>query len=258
MITKLTLAVAAAAFTLTAGFATAGEKLRIGVEGAYPPFSEKTTDGKLVGFDIDVAMALCAEMKRECELVEQDWDGMIPGLLSKKYDAIVASMSITEDRKKKIDFSAKYYNTPGKLASKAGAFTDDKPASLEGKIIGVQRATIHADFANATYGDKSEIREYGTQEEVFLDLTAGRLDVIIADALVINDGFLKTENGKGYAFFGDDHNEEKFFGNGAGVGVRQGETELRDAFSKAIGALRANGIYTKLNDKYFDIDIYGK
>ena len=258
MIKKITMAVAAAAFTLTAGLATAGDKLRIGVEGAYPPFSEKTADGKLIGFDIDIAMALCAEMKRECELVEQDWDGMIPGLLSKKYDAIIASMSITEERKKKIDFSEKYYNTPGKLAAKAGMFADDKPATLKGKVIGVQRATIHADFANATYGKMSEIREYGTQEEVYLDLTAGRLDVIVADALAISDGFLKTDNGKGYAFFGVDHNEKKFFGDGAGVGVRKQDTALRDAFSKAIAAVRANGTYVKLNDKYFDIDIYGK
>ncbi|MBL4905907.1 MAG: transporter substrate-binding domain-containing protein [Sneathiella sp.] len=258
MIKKMSIALAAAAFALTAGLATADEKLRIGVEGAYPPFSEKTADGKLIGFDIDIAMALCAEMKRDCELVEQDWDGMIPGLMAKKYDAIIASMSITAERMKKIDFSKKYYNTPGKLAAKKGMFADDQPATLKGKIIGVQRATIHADFVNAIYGEMSEIREYGTQEEVYLDLTAGRLDAIAADALAINDGFLKTANGKGYAFFGVDHNEKKFFGDGAGVGVRKGDTALRDSFSKAIAALRANGTYTKLNDKYFDIDIFGK
>ncbi len=258
MIKKITLALAAAAFTLTAGLATADEKLRIGVEGAYPPFSEKTADGKLIGFDIDIALALCAEMKRECELVEQDWDGMIPGLMAKKYDAIIASMSITAERQKKIDFSKKYYNTPAKLAAKKGMFADDNPATLKGKILGVQRATIHSDFASATYGKTSEVREYGTQEEVYLDLTAGRLDAIIADALAISDGFLKTSAGKDYAFFGVDHNEKKFFGDGAGVGVRKGEAKLKDAFSSAIAAIRANGTYAKINNKYFEIDIYGK
>ncbi|MTI10968.1 MULTISPECIES: ABC transporter substrate-binding protein [Curvivirga] len=256
MFKKVSLTVAAAAIALTAGMANAADKVRIGVEGAYPPFSEKTPSGELIGFDIDIANALCAEMKVECELVEQDWDGMIPGLLASKYDGIIASMSITPERKKKIDFSEKYYNTPAKLASKAGMFADDKPATLAGKVIGVQSATIHADYAKATFKD-SEIREYGTQEEVYLDLTAGRLDAIMADSIAIDDGFLKTDAGQGYAFFGQDHTDVQYFGEGAGVGVRQEDTELRDAFSKAIKAIRANGKYKEINDKYFDFDIYG-
>ncbi|MDX1737698.1 MAG: lysine/arginine/ornithine ABC transporter substrate-binding protein [Alphaproteobacteria bacterium] len=257
MFKKVSLAVAAAAVALSAGVAMAdGHKLRIGVEGAYPPFSEKTASGELIGFDIDIANALCEEMKKDCEMVEQDWDGMIPGLLSKKYDAIIASMSITPERQKKIDFSAKYYNTPAKFAAKAGAFADDKPATLAGKVIGVQSATIHADYAKAMYKD-SDIREYGTQEEVYLDLTAGRLDAILADSIAIDDGFLKTDNGAGYAFFGMDHTDTAFFGEGAGVGVRKGEEDLREAFSKAIKAIRANGKYKAINDKYFEFDIYG-
>ena len=250
-------AVAVAAVALTANLAMAdGDKIRIAIEGAYPPFSEKTVSGEVVGFDIDIANALCAEMKRECELVEQDWDGMIPGLLARKYDAILASMSITPERQKKIDFSAKYYNTPAKFAAKDGMFADDKPATLAGKIIGVQSATIHADYAKAIY-NASEIREYGTQEEVYLDLASGRLDAILADSIAISDGFLKTDNGSGYSFFGVDHNDPEYFGNGAGVGVRKGETELKEDFSKAIEAIRSNGKYKEINAKYFDFDIYG-
>ncbi len=256
MFKKVTLTMAVAAFALTAGIANAGDKLRIGVEGAYPPFSEKTASGELIGFDIDIANALCAEMNRECEMVEQDWDGMIPGLLSKKYDGIVASMSITPERQKKISFSGKYYNTPAKLAAKAGMFKEDTAAALAGKVIGVQSATIHADYAKATFKD-SEIREYGTQEEVYLDLTAGRLDAIMADSIAILDGFLKTDAGKGFAFFGQNHTDPKFFGVGAGVGVRKGDDDLRNAFSAAIKAIRANGKYKAINDKYFDVDIYG-
>lgn len=114
---RKTLIAAATLATLASG-AFAQDKLRIGVEGAYPPFSFKQADGSLAGFDIDIAMALCAEMKRDCELVEQDWDGMIPALKAKKFDAIVASMSITEERKRQIDFSAKYYKTPARVVAK--------------------------------------------------------------------------------------------------------------------------------------------
>lgn len=257
MLKKITMTLAAAAVALGASAAMAdGAKLRIAVEGAYPPFSEKSASGELIGFDIDIAHALCAEMKRECELVEQDWDGMIPGLLAKKYDAIVASMSITPERQKKIDFSVKYYNTPAKFAGAKGKYSDDSPEALAGKVLGVQSASIHAGYANAVYA-KSDIREYGTQEEVYLDLTAGRLDVILADSIAISDGFLKTDDGAPYEFFGKDHTDPQYFGDGAGVGVRKGEGDLKDAFSKAIKAIRTNGTYEKINNKYFDFDIYG-
>jgi lysine-arginine-ornithine-binding protein len=247
---------AAAVLALGAFQAEAGEKLRIGVEGAYPPFSEKTASGDLIGFDIDIALALCEKLDRECELVEQDWDGIIPALLARKYDAIVASMSITEERKKRVDFTGRYYNTPAKFAGKAGAFADDTPASLAGKVIGVQRATIHADFISSVYPD-SELKQYGTQDEVYLDLLAGRLDAIFADSIAIDDGFLKTDDGAPYAFFGGDHSDPKYFGDGAGIAVRKGEEDLRDALSKAINDIRADGTYAAINAKYFDFDIYG-
>lgn len=258
MLKKLTLAAAAAAMAFATHAASAADmkQIRIGVEGAYPPFSEKTADGELIGFDIDIAKALCEKMNAECELVEQDWDGIIPALLAKKYDAIVASMSITEERKKRVDFSNKYYNTPARFAAKDGAFADDKPETLAGKTIGVQRGTIHDDFITNEYPD-SDIKRYGTQEEAYLDLTAGRLDAIAADSLAISDGFLKTDAGKGYSFFGVPHNEVKYFGEGAGIAVRKGEDDLREAFNKAIMEIRADGTYEEIQAKYFDFDIYG-
>ncbi len=254
---KFGLAVAAGALALgLATSAQAADKLRIGVEGAYAPFSEKTASGELIGFDIDIANALCAEMGRECEMVEQDWDGMIPALLARKFDAIIASMSITEERKKRVDFTDRYYNTPAKFAGKAGMNLEDTPAGLAGKTIGVQRATIHDDYVTTLFRD-SDIKRYGTQDEAYLDLTAGRVDVILADSIAILDGFLKTDAGQGYAFFGGDHVDQKFFGNGAGIAIRKGEESLRDEFSAAIKAIRADGTYKSINDKYFDIDIYG-
>lgn len=256
-LTKLASALVAGVFAF--GLSTAhagGHSLRIGVEGAYPPFSEKTTSGELIGFDIDIANALCAEMGKECTMVEQDWDGIIPALLAKKYDAIIASMSITAERQKIVDFTGKYYQTPAKFAAKAGMFTDDSPAAMAGKRIGVQRGTTHDNFVTATYND-SEIVRYGTQDEVYLDLTAGRLDAIIADSTAVEEGFLKTDAGAGYAFFGSDHTVVEFFGEGAGIAVRKGEDDLREALNAAIAAIRADGTYDKIAAKYFNFNIYG-
>lgn len=245
---------------LTFGLSTAyadGHSLRIGVEGAYPPFSEKTASGELVGFDIDIANALCAEMGKECTLVEQDWDGIIPALQAKKYDAIIASMSITEDRMKIVDFTNKYYQTPAKFAAQDGMFADDSPATLAGKRIGVQRGTTHDDFISARYPD-SEIVRYGTQDEVYLDLTAGRIDATLADSTAVEDGFLSTDAGAGFAFFGTDHSDPEFFGEGAGIAVRKGEDALREALNAAIEAIRANGVYDEIAAKYFNFNIYGE
>jgi|TARA_R100001143_G_scaffold63516_1_gene71307 lysine-arginine-ornithine-binding protein len=248
--------VLAGAFSLGLGAAAQAEDMRIGVEGAYPPFSEKTASGELIGFDIDIANAICAEMKVTCTMVEQDWDGMIPALQAKKFDAIVASMSITPDRMKVVDFTNKYYNTPAKFVAKEGMFTSDTPEALAGKRIGVQRATIHDDFVTTKYTN-SEIVRYATQDEVYLDLTAGRLDAIIADSLAMDEGFLSRDAGKGYAFFGVDHNDPEFFGEGAGITVRKGEDALRERLNGAIAAIRANGTYDTIMKKYFKIDIYG-
>jgi len=253
---KFTAALAAGVMALGVSAASAQDTLRIGVEGAYPPFSEKTASGDLVGFDIDIARALCAEMDVECTLVEQDWDGIIPALQAKKYDAIIASMSITPDRQKVVDFTDKYYQTPAKFAAKEGVDWADTPEGLAGKTIGVQRGTIHDDYVSALYTD-SEIKRYATQDEAYLDLQAGRVDAILADSIAVSDGFLKTEAGEGYAFFGSDHTDPQYFGEGAGIAVRKGEDDLRQSLNEAIAAIRENGVYKEINDKYFEFDIYG-
>jgi arginine/ornithine transport system substrate-binding protein len=233
------------------------KKIRIGVEGAYPPFSEVGTDGKLKGFDIDIAMALCAEMKAECSLVQQEWDGIIPALQSRKFDAIVASMAITEERLKVVNFTNKYYNTPSRLVAKAGTTLQPTAEGLKGKRIGVQRSTIQDRFVTATYTG-SEIVRYAKADEVYLDLAAGRVDAVFSDVLAVDGGFLKKPQGKGFAFFGPSHDDPKFFGTGSGIAVRKADTALQQKFNAAIAAIRANGTYKKINDKYFDFDVYGK
>lgn len=231
--------------------------LRIGVEGAYPPFSWKEPDGSIVGFDIDIANALCAEMGRECEMVEQDWDGMIPALIAGRYDAIVASMSITEERRQQVDFSIKYYSTPAVFVAAEGTALEPTAEGLAGARVGVQRATIHQCFME-TYFPEAELVLYPTQEEVFQDLVAGRLDAQLSDIIASTDGFLSTPEGEGFAMLGDPQVDTACQGEGAGVAVRKGEEELRDAFSAAILAIRESGAYAGINDRYFDYDIYGE
>lgn len=246
---KKTLATAAI-LTAFAGQAIAMD-LDICVEGAYPPFSSTTDTGDVVGFDIDIANALCDEMGTSCTMVKTDWDGIIPALLEGKCDAIIASMSITEERKQVIDFSKKYYQTPAVFLAAEGMTLD----GLDGKVVGVQRGTIHQDFMEGEFPN-IELRLYGSQDETYLDLTAGRIDAVMADSIAMDDGFLKTDAGAGYAFIGEGYSIPQYHGDGAGIGVRQSDTELRDNFSAAINAIRANGTYATINSKYFDFDIY--
>ena len=250
------LAAAALVVAATSMTASAGDKLRIGVEGAYPPFSWKEPDGTLMGFDVDIANALCAKMGRECELVEQDWDGMIPALLAKKFDAIIASMSITDERKKRVDFTKKYYNTPAQFVAHKDADFEPTPEGMKGKAIGVQRGTTHQCYLDKFFGE-SDIKLYSTQEEVFLDLGSGRLDAQMSDATQALEGFLSKPEGKDYAFLGGVQFDLPCHGEGAGIALRKGSDDLRQAFDQAVQAIRKDGTYKKINDKYFDFDVYG-
>ena len=268
----LTLA-ASAAFSLAATAASA-DSVRIGTEGAYPPFNFIDENGELKGFDIDITRALCEAAEFECEFVIQDWDGMIPGLLAEKYDAIVASMSITEERKQVVDFTGKYYQTPAKFVQRKGAgysiaeglSGDDSVGnvdeivfekdSLDGKVIGVQSATIHEAFLQDTLGDIVEVRSYGSQEEANLDLVSGRVDMLLADSVVLG-GFLETDDGGDFEFVGPGFTDSRWFGTGIGVAIRQEDDALREAFNAAIDKIRADGTYQQINDQYFDFDVYG-
>ncbi len=244
------------AFGLAAGdAAAAGKKVRIGTEGAYPPFNYFDSNKNLVGFDVDIAKALCAKAGFECTFVAQDWDGIIPGLLAKKYDAIIASMSITSERKKRVDFTDKYYNSPARFIAAKGAKFDTSPAGMKGKAIGAQRSTTHSSYLEDNY-QGSNLKFYATQDEANMDLANGRLDAVLADSIVLLEWMNKTKEGACCAFIGDSINNPKWFGDGAGIAVRKGDNALRDAFNAAIKAIRADGTYKKINDKYFPFDVY--
>ncbi|MGL4315492.1 MAG: ABC transporter substrate-binding protein [Pseudomonas sp.] len=250
----------ALALSVFGGLVQADEKpLRIGIEAAYPPFAFKQPDGSITGFDYDIGNALCAEMKVKCQWIEQEFDGLIPALKVRKFDAVLSSMSITEERLKSVDFTGKYYHTPAKLAMKAGTVLNDPLVDLKGKKVGVQRASIYDRYATEVFAPAGvEVVRYSSQNEIFLDMTSGRLDATLADVVNIDDGFLKTDAGKGFALVGPDYTEEKYFGNGAGIAVRKGDKALADKISAAILAIRANGKYKEVQDKYFQFNVYGE
>jgi len=241
----------------TATIVSAQTRVTLGTEGAYPPFNWIDENGDLQGFDVDIGNALCNAANLECEWVVQDWDGIIPGLLAQKYDAIVASMSITKERKQKVDFTKKYYNTPAKFVRVKGSGIEINKDSLNGKTVGVQRATIHENFLRDNYGDVVSIKAYASQEEANLDFLAGRVDLLLADSVALLDGFINTDDGNNAEFVGPDFTDPRWFGEGVGIATRKGDAQLTESLNAAIDAIRSNGTYAEINAKYFDFDVYG-
>lgn len=244
------------AAAMSFSLASAQDTMRVGIEGAFPPFSQTNPNGEVTGFDIDIANALCEAMNRQCELIQVEWDGLIPALNSRKIDAIIASMSITEERKQSVSFTDKYYPNVSKFARKKGSDIEITDEGIKGKAVGVQTATIQDRYLTDNYGDTVEIKRYATQDESNADLVAGRIDAIFADSVAISEGFLKTDAGQNYEFFGPDVTDAKYIGEGVGIAVRKGDDALVEEFNKAIKAIRDSGKYKEINDKYFDFDIY--
>jgi len=249
------------------------DSIRIGTEGAYPPWNAKDESGKLIGFEVELANWLCIYMEADCTLVEQDWDGMIPGLIMRKYDAIMAGMSITDERMKTINFSQGYADEVASLAVMKGSSLEgmDTPkainlstgggavkkalktltAALAGKTIGVQTATIHQNFLESGDVGSVKVRTYKTQDEVNLDLAAGRIDAALAAAVAFTD--YAEKSGKPVVLVGPTFSGGAF-GNGVGVGIRKDDTDLLKRFNKAINKARKNGKISEIAIKWFGFD----
>jgi len=229
------------------------DHVKMGTEGAYPPFNNINEEGELVGFDIEIGNALCDAMNVTCEWVTSDWDGIIPALLAKKFDTIMASMSITEERKEKIAFTNKYYTSPVRFMRRKG--TDASPEDISGAVVGVQSATVSENLVRGRFPN-AEVKTYAEQEQANLDLTSGRVDLVAADAFVLMD-FVDSEAGQDVEFVGPSYTDEEYLGEGIGIGVRKEDDELRKMLNKAIKQIREDGTYQKINAKYFDFDVYG-
>jgi polar amino acid transport system substrate-binding protein len=199
--------------------------------------------GNWTGWEVEIVNAICAEAKFECELVPIPWDGLIPALTTKKIDAIMNSMSITEERKKTIDFSDKYYNTPTAIVGPKSEKFGATPEDLRGKILGVQVSTTHSAYAKKHFTEAAEIKEYQTQDEANQDLAAGRIDATQADSIAL-DAFLKSEQGAACCDLkGHVAEDVEILGPGVGAGLRKEDTELKEKINAAIKAIRENGKY---------------
>lgn len=237
-------------------------ELRVAIDPTYKPFTYKTDAGEPAGFDVDVAKALCDELKSKCVFVEQAWDGMIPGLLAKKYDAIISSMSITEERKQSVDFTGKYYNTPSCVVVKTALNLGAEAAGFKGKKLGVLKASTQEKYAMGELKPAgATVVPYDAQDQVYLDIKSGRLDGTVADVVEVQGGFLSTPDGKDYSCAGGRIPVEfdaKYFGAGAGVAIRKEDTALRDALDAGIKAIRDNGKWKELSEKHVPgVDIWG-
>lgn len=238
-------------------------KLIIATEGAFPPYNFVAADGTLQGFDVEIAKAICVKINADCEIVKQDWDGIIPALLAKKYDVIVASMGMYPERREKVDFTIPYYMAPTALiATKAAGlkvaadgFVD--PESLAGKKVGVARATGYEKYAREHW-PKAEIVVYDSSPNADLDLVNGRVDARFDDYILLRDSVLKSEIAGDLEQVGKIYPETVMGSEGEGIAVRKGEDALRESINAALLAMRDDGTYKAINDKYFDFDIWGR
>ncbi|MEZ9232905.1 ABC transporter substrate-binding protein [Vibrio amylolyticus] len=244
---------------ITAMFCTTlqAKEIRLASDFTYPPFNYKNSEGTPVGFDIEIADALCEEAKLECTWVSQSWDALIPSLLARKSDVIMASMRITEERKNKVLFTNKYYQTPARfVASKEAQFAIDEEG-LSGKTIGVQQGTIHDRYVTDNFASVATIKRYTGQDEVYLDLQNGRLDTTFGNSDQLSLALLDKPEGADFEFKGKAVTDKAYIGEGTALALRLKDKALAEKFNQAIETIRKNGTYDKIASKYFTFDIYG-
>ncbi|AWU96810.1 transporter substrate-binding domain-containing protein [Azospirillum ramasamyi] len=251
---RLVTGVAALFLLASGGIAAAQEPVRIATEGAYPPFNFTQPDGKVAGLEVDLANALCERMKRPCTVVAQEWDGIIPGLLAKKYDAIMATMNITPERAKTIGFSTPYMVVPAYFVAPAKSAIDGSPASLRGKTIGAQVSTTHSRYVEKHLGSDVTLKTYDTASNLLADLKAGRIDAAITTGATASD-WVKGDGGKSVKLVGEPVVDVEVFGPGIGVGLRKEDAALKQSFDEAIRAVVQDGTLARIGARYVDFSI---
>ena len=250
-ITKTLMLALSVSIASLSSVAQAADKITIATEGAWAPFNFIDSNGEPQGFDVDIAKALCVKMQRECDIVTLDFDGLIPGLIVKKYDAISASISITEERMKQVDFTHPIYSGGLRFMAAKDKTFDTARSALKGKNIGAQRSTIAAKYLEDYLSDVVNIKLYGNNDNVYLDLQSGRLDGALSDELPTYD-WLKSEGGQNFEFKGEAFAKD----DKIAIVVRKGNDELKDGFNKALKQIIDDGTYAKINAKYFPFSIY--
>lgn len=230
--------------------------LRIAIQGAFPPFSMLTGAGERGGFDVDIAKALCVELNAQCAFIETGFSDLIPGLQNKEFDAVVASLSITEQRRKQVAFTGKYYESPAGFVARSGAEIKVSDSGLRGKRFGVKRGTTFDNYLSDNYQGIAEISRYSSHDEALLDLVLGRLDLMLGDYISLDQNFLSSEIGFDFEFVGVPLSDPRWFGEGIGIAVNQQDEALRSRLDQALLQIRADGTYQQIRQKYFEYEIY--
>jgi lysine/arginine/ornithine transport system substrate-binding protein len=234
-------------------------EIKFGVDATYPPFESLSPSGAFQGFDIDLGKAICAKLHVKCVFVSQGFDGIIPALQARKFDAVLSSMTVTPDRQKAIAFSSEMYNEPTSLVVKKGSGLTPTAASLKGKTVGVESGTIQESYAKAYWAPNGvTVVSYPGQDQVYADLLSGRLDASLQDSVEADYGFLKTPKGAGFEFGGNaTYDPNDVLGSYIAIGVRKDEPELLQKINQAIAEIHKSGEYKTLEAKYFNFDVYG-
>ena len=257
-------AIATCLSVLAASSTAVAEELRVGTECTYAPFNYRTDDGKLTGYDVDVATEVGKRIGADIDFVCQEWDGMIPALLANKFDLIVASMSITEKRLKQIDFSGPYRVSIGQFVGRKDAgialFNADgtvNTSGFDGLRVGLERSSTYEEWMKAKV-PAATVVYYDGNEPMYLDLNAGRVDVIMTNPMKAYLKFLSKEEGSKFDVIGPQLEEQAYFGTGVGVGLRQGQDELKGRINTALEEMTNDGTLNEFSLRYFPFPIYPK
>ncbi|MBP5981781.1 MAG: transporter substrate-binding domain-containing protein [Halomonas sp.] len=228
------------------------DNVRIGVDVPYVPMEYRTPEGDLTGFDIDLGNAMCEEIGVTCEWIEQEWDGIIPGLLSRNYDAVMSSMTINDERRQQVLFSDPYITMPSAWFAPSNLdISEANEETLEGLTIGVQRGTLQDNYVTDKYSSVADISRYSTADDMVLDLDAQRLDIVFLDFPIGQSTLVENEDGD-YTIVGEQISEPKeYFGDGFGIAFRQRDEALADKFNEALATLQENGTYDEIHARYF-------
>lgn len=225
--------------------------IRFASEATYPPFEFLSASGELQGFDIDIAKAVCAQADLKCTFSPQPWENLITGLELGKFDAVINAMDITEERKKRVDFSEPYFSPTGSFIARKSADLSITPQGLKGKIVGVQKGTTFEKYLNQQYKNIIILKTYPNFNDALLDLKANRLDAAIIDTPALEDWLQNNDPHHYFTLVGEPIQDPKVFGVGYGIAVKKGNTELLNKIDQGLAGIKKNGTYEKIFLKYF-------
>ena len=229
------------AMLMGSAFAANAQEITFSMEPSYPPFETTNEKGEIIGFDVDVANAICKEIQATCHFKSQSFDALIPSLKAKRFDAAISAMDITEARAKQVSFSNAYYDSTASYVALKG-----KADLASAKTIGVQNGTTFQQYT-AAETKQYNAKSYASLQDAILDLKNGRIDIIFGDTAVLSDMISKEPE---IQFVGEKVTNKKYFGNGLGIAVNKSSKELLESLNKGLETVKANGEYQKIYDKW--------